>query len=1037
MATTIQNIELPKKPRARDTSGNNNHGEIYSGRGLEFDGVTDLLTVSTDVSVAMPHLTQAGTFTVACWINMASITDAPIWQLTNNTSGGYSTNRMGLTVGEVLGSGILGACFSKYTGGYTHAGNTTVNPLNINTWYRVICVMTSGSLEIYINSDLLTGTISSGDTDRLASVDSDEFVIGERNNVHFDGMVSDFQTWDKAWTAADVTYDYLNPESLALNASGSALTEGNLKLWYPMQDGHRGQQSYILDGANTGLGVEEVTNGDFATGDMTGWGVGLTGDGSDPSAVAITGGYGARILNGAASGISQMNSGTVAANMSYKLTYRIVSNLNGNSYLSLQGGSVGMGSISADVGTHSVYLDSATASGSFYIKRHSANTDIVITDISVKAINDKHHATTVFYGDELIPHTNDRTFAGASNWANAAGDNAFANYNETGSGQLTVTPDDVSDVQYAFLDGAIGDDWEASMIAGRTYRLTYDIHVSAFTKGTLSVGLSTDAVPAVMKATQSFTATNGSGNTHHFDFVYVAADHEMITIYAAANTVLTADFDNFSLKEVGVASGWTDADQQLHIPQTALQSYNELAWFGGFNDCNVLLGSEIDTGSSDWSMSFWLYEEENGYPYSWPIGKDGNKNILTKNDNVRKLHYRDGSGAGSYHLLADYEIPLGQWNHFVIAATGDNKMQGYVNGVKYTENSDMSTTQLVVLYFMEGYSGNHFAAGSIAEVAYYNTVLTDANALDLFNDGKAKSALEASGSAGLVNYWRNNGLSTWTDLKGSNNGTPNALVTETILIPEGVDTTRDAQGFLMNKKRSTGSLNMTTKQDPDPHVDLGGSTTIAAGTAGSFMMWLKPDEVTPANYFFGVDGSDYIKINSATQLIMVADGATAVTFTVATMVPKEWMHVALVKDTDNIWRVYIDGDLNGGARTTGTVNGARDTSAVAVTMDQAVASIMSVGSRVTGNTALDAGNFTVASIDSTYVFSISSAVAIADGITLSFNDVEDYDEPFDYRYIGAPYGFRGQIDNVLIYNAELSATEVLQNYNATKRDHAN
>ena len=38
MATTIQNIELPKKPRARDTSGNNNHGKIYSGRGLEFDG---------------------------------------------------------------------------------------------------------------------------------------------------------------------------------------------------------------------------------------------------------------------------------------------------------------------------------------------------------------------------------------------------------------------------------------------------------------------------------------------------------------------------------------------------------------------------------------------------------------------------------------------------------------------------------------------------------------------------------------------------------------------------------------------------------------------------------------------------------------------------------------------------------------------------------------------------------------------------------------------------------------------------------------
>jgi len=70
---------------------------------------------------------------------------------------------------------------------------------------------------------------------------------------------------------------------------------------------------------------------------------------------------------------------------------------------------------------------------------------------------------------------------------------------------------------------------------------------------------------------------------------------------------------------------------------------------------------------------------------------------------------------------------------------------------------------------------------------------------------------------------------------------------------------------------------------------------------------------------------------------------------------------------------------------TDTVNGARDASAVAVTMDSAVATKMAVGDQVTGNAALDAGIFTVASLDSTNVFSISSAVAIADGVTLSFS----------------------------------------------------
>ena len=73
--------------------------------------------------------------------------------------------------------------------------------------------------------------------------------------------------------------------------------------------------------------------------------------------------------------------------------------------------------------------------------------------------------------------------------------------------------------------------------------------------------------------------------------------------------------------------------------------------------------------------------------------------------------------------------------------------------------------------------------------------------------------------------------------------------------------------------------------------------------------------------------------------------------------------------------------------TTDTVDmaGGRSASGVAITMDSAVATKMAVGDQVTGNAALNAGIFTVASLDSTNVFSISSAVAIADGATLTFS----------------------------------------------------
>jgi hypothetical protein len=90
-------------------------------------------------------------------------------------------------------------------------------------------------------------------------------------------------------------------------------------------------------------------------------------------------------------------------------------------------------------------------------------------------------------------------------------------------------------------------------------------------------------------------------------------------------------------------------------------------------------------------------------------------------------------------------------------------------------------------------------------------------------------------------------------------------------------------------------------------------------------------------------------------------------------------------DNTDLSAVIAVGDKITTTVMTDTVNGARDASAVAVTMDSAVATKMAVGDRVTGNAALDARLFTVASLDSTNVFSLSSTVAIADGVTLSFS----------------------------------------------------
>ena len=253
MAATIQTIQKPIKARALDTSGNNNHGQIYSGRALEFDGVTDYLTFT--------HTGMLENFTVSAWVNINSF--SAINQLHSGGAAGLYPS-IKATTGEV----------QWYNGSAWLEGST----LELNTWYRLVYTFSkngsAGDYHIYINgvntlSSIGTGTYTDGYFDEFGAINGASRI--------FNGMASDIQIWNTVWTADDALYDYNNPEQLALNRSGTSLTNSNLKIWYPMNDGHRGQQSYILDASNTGLGDNVVVNGSFdADSDWTkgsGWSI--------------------------------------------------------------------------------------------------------------------------------------------------------------------------------------------------------------------------------------------------------------------------------------------------------------------------------------------------------------------------------------------------------------------------------------------------------------------------------------------------------------------------------------------------------------------------------------------------------------------------------------------------------------------------------------------------------------------------------------------------------------------------------------------
>ena len=173
---SFQEILKPTKYRAVDTSGNNNHGQIYSGRGLEFDGVSDSLTVPTTVLDGRDY--QNGT--IAAWVNFNTYsTGDRVFSHFDDSSA-----RMYLFVNSTNKS-------LRYQIGDSSAANGTEGSIQLNTWYRVVMTWNSrGNIYIYING-ILDITASGIDMSGLASLNNNATSWGSHNgNDNFlDGMV--------------------------------------------------------------------------------------------------------------------------------------------------------------------------------------------------------------------------------------------------------------------------------------------------------------------------------------------------------------------------------------------------------------------------------------------------------------------------------------------------------------------------------------------------------------------------------------------------------------------------------------------------------------------------------------------------------------------------------------------------------------------------------------------------------------------------------------------------------------------------------
>jgi hypothetical protein len=1140
-----------------ESFSNNNHGQIYSGRALEFDGVSDYL----DLGIPFSETNHA----ICVWAKVVADTaDKHIFD-------GRDANNDGIMLKFAPDETIAYLLNDHPSDGADIV--TTIAGQFTNTWVRIVATYDGTTQSLYLNGVLF----DSNTTSTTVSVTTNARIGGKNfaSGNLFNGMLSDFQAWNTHFTADDALYDYNNPEQLALNRGGTSLTNSNLKIWYPMNDGHRGQQSYILDASNTGLGDELLTNGDMSS--ATGWTLG--------SGWSISGGIATFDGSG---GVSLYRSFSASTGDTFKITYDITSYTSGGFRIVYDGTN---GTTNSAVGSYTEYVSYKGGNTNLFLQSVSTS-ELSIDNVSVKPVNKKNHATTVFMGEDLwdvadgatapwsqnsgtSTHTADsagsvkitpgkggsggsytylqddkglkedlevgRTYrltcdmatdveehaitpsvragginydgtaitatnlidnpgfetAGGiwANWTENAGSGALANETSivhngddsakltSGSGgersyiaqsfttvvgtkylvtawlrgdgssgssvRYTVEEDSVSGTDIVAetdpdVDGTTWTQIAFQFTAGTTTSvLTFlsssgsslsgyvdDVVVTAFISPSIDWVCADNSdgdyfFPRNMLDTEMITASNDSdfttpsSNWVHFGTfanapVYTGGAITFLTtnshsgaqgiklgtssfaalnvgrnyilslkagvntilgspaikvrvgdsniedqalstdasteytflltptnttgelkIYHESSSIYTFTIDDIELhpeenvwvdemvvKEIGLASGWTEADQQLDIPQTALQSYNQLAWFPGQEGSDATLDSQIDTLATAWSFSFWLFNKDN-HSFDFIIGSTSNRNLAVDNTSNRKLYYRDGDN--QYNALSDEVIPQGEWVHIVVTAIADTSITAYINGEAQTTSTTMAysgsdpDTQLIVNRFMEGYSaGNYESLGCITEISYFaNTTLNQAQVNTLYNDGKAYDVEEDTTLwSACTSYWRNNGLTEWQDRKGSNDLNTNG-VTETMLITAGVDGSRDSQGFIMNRQRATNSLNSVSSVEDgvavhDGYVEVGGS--VQNSDVFSISCWIKSAYLgQQQNIIDNREDSThgwflYISTGNEPSL-KIHDGSDTVTIQSGTAITVDtWHHIVVTyAGGAGALKMYVDG----------------------------------------------------------------------------------------------------------------------------------
>ena len=315
------------------------------------------------------------------------------------------------------------------------------------------------------------------------------------------------------------------------------------------------------------------------------------------------------------------------------------------------------------------------------------------------------------------------------------------------------------------------------------------------------------------------------------------------------------------------------------LPSTALQQ-SDLQFDSPYSNYSLSFdgtGDYIDFGTNpsieingDISISSWIYVTA-GSAFQGIVTKRGtstNYQFYTDNSAIPKLRFWDGAGVSSIGTLS-----LNTWHHAVVTVNSGvtNGLTFYIDGIASgtgTATIVSNTDNLTI----GSISGGNFFNGNIDETSIFNYSLSEAQVLEIYNNGRPNDLTTFSGTA-PISWWRlgenayfdNNSFIVPNSITGAPNGTGSGTIT-TMISADAPGTYANGVGSDLDILDRVGDAPLSTSNSQSYNMIPDDKSPYVPAYVG-----LQTDNIYSMS--FDSASSDYI-----TATISALDNATALTF---------------------------------------------------------------------------------------------------------------------------------------------------------------